>query len=77
VAVLDDAPGVLVDDRDAAVAHDVVDVAPEQHVRVQRAVELGQQRRFASTCRLPQPSSRSTRRAGLGQLDVAAVLVGS
>ena len=43
VAIGDDAAGELVDHPDAAVAHDVVDVAPQQHPRVQRAIELGQQ----------------------------------
>ena len=43
VTIGDDPAGELVDDLDAAVAHDVVDVAPQQHLRVQRAIELGQQ----------------------------------
>ena len=43
VAILDDATGELVDDRNAAVPDDVIDVAEQQCTRVQRAVELGQQ----------------------------------
>ncbi len=61
MAIGDDPAGELVDDPDAAVAHDVVDVAPQQHLRVQRAIELGQQtivlpRRGGC----PTPSARST-----------------
>ena len=43
VAIGHDPARELVDDPDAAVAHDVVDVAPQEHLRMQRAVELGQQ----------------------------------
>ena len=41
VTVLHHAAGELVHELDPAVAHEVVDVAPQQDARVQRAVELG------------------------------------
>ena len=42
LAICDDPAGELVDDADATVPHEVVDIAPQEHVRMQGAVELGQ-----------------------------------
>ena len=61
VAVLHHAAGELVHELDAAVAHDVVDVAVQQGAGVERAVELGQERVVAAAWRFPQPSACSTR----------------
>ena len=77
VTVGDDAAGELVHHPDAAVPDDVVDVAPQERVRVERAVDLGQQ---AVILRVMQAAGAERAfdlfEAGLGQLDVAAVLVG-
>ena len=77
VPVLHDAAGELVHDLDAALAHEVVDVAPQQDARVQRAVELGQEpvvllRHQAPAAQRPLHVFVSRFR----ELDVAAVFVG-
>ena len=73
VPILDHPAGVLVDDPDAAVAHQIVHVAPQQHAGVQRAVDLGQQRQVgfdvqAAAAEHPldaaRPRPRSARRRG-------------
>ena len=59
MAIGDDPARELVDHADAAVPDDVVDVAPQERVRVQRAIELGQQRRGCSAragCRSRAPA---------------------
>ena len=61
VTIGDDPAGELVDDPDAAVAHDVVDVAPQEHVRMERAIELGQQAVVLRVVKAGRtPSARST-----------------
>lgn len=76
MTIEDDAACKLVDDLDAAVAHDVVDIASQQHMRMKRAIELGQKGvvllvvKTAASERLLEALD-----AGVGQLDVARVLV--
>ena len=77
VTIGDDPARELVDDPDAALAHDVVDVSPQEHLRMERAIELGQ---HAVVLRIVEAAD--AKRAldlfdpGLGQLDVTAVFVG-
>ena len=67
----------LVDDPDAALAHDVVDVSSQEHLRMKRAIELGQ---HAIVLRIVEAADAKRTLdlfdPGLGQLDVTAVLVG-
>ena len=76
VTIGDDPARELVDDPDAAVAHDVVDVSPQEHLRMERAIELGQ---HAVVLRVVEAADAKRALdlfdAGLGQLDVTAVLV--
>ena len=77
VAIDDNPAGQFVDDRDAAVPHDVVDIAPQEHVRMERAVELGQQPVVVGAVE----AANAQRALGLfdtrvSQFDVPAVLVG-
>jgi hypothetical protein len=68
--------GELVDDADAAVAHDVVDVTPQQDASVKRAVDLGQQAVMLGVVQAAHlPRALDLLHAGLGQLDVATVFV--
>ena len=77
VTIRDDPARELVDHADAAVAHDVVHVAPQEHPRVQRAIELGQ---HAVVLRVVQAAAAQRTldllASGFRQLDVAAVFVG-
>ena len=76
VAVGDDAAGKLVDHADAPVAHEVVDVAPQQHAGVQGAVDLGQERVVRIVVQAGHIElSLDPGEPRLGQLDAAAVLV--
>ena len=76
VAVGHDAAGELVDHADAAVAHQVVDIAPQQDARVQGAVDRRQQRIVLGIVQVGD--AEGPFHAGeprLGQLDAPAVLV--
>ena len=72
-----DPPGVLVDQLDASVAHDVVHIVPQQDVRVQRAVNRGQSIHVGR--RDQRPAAEPALQLGealVGQAHVAPVLVG-
>ena len=77
VAIGDHTARELVDNRDAAIADDVVDVAAQERPGVQRAVQLGEDREVLGAVQAAAAEGLldllDTR---FGQLDVAAVLVG-
>jgi hypothetical protein len=77
VAVVHDAAGELVHDLDPAVANDVVGVAPEEHLRVQRAVDSSKDRDVPLVVKR-SASERLLDRLDpcVRQLDVARVVVG-
>ena len=60
VTIRHDTAGELVDDFDAAVPDDVVDVAAKEDARVERAVESVSTAMFSALCRPPHPRERST-----------------
>ena len=70
------APGELVDDFDAPVADDVVDVAPQEHLRMQRTAESREQAQVGGIVQAAATKlSFDVLDAGIRQFDVAAVLV--
>ena len=72
-----DTAGELVDDLDAAVPDDVVDVAAQEDAGMERAVQLGQHRDVLGAVQAAAPEGPlDVLDAGFGQLDVPPVLVG-
>ena len=64
-------------DLDAAVAHDVIDVAAQQRPGMERTVQLREDRQVVGTVKTAATERLfDVRDARLGQLDVAAVFVG-
>ena len=77
VPVRHDPTGELVDNPDGAVAHDVVDVAAEEGVGVERAVELGEPCVVVGVVEAAARELRlGARNPGVGQLDIASVAAG-
>ena len=75
-AVLGDASGPVVDQLDDPVADDVVAIAAEQRLRVQRDVEGAQEQLRSRIVERHSEPRAGADEAGLGQPDRAAVLVG-
>ena len=75
--VVDDTAGELVDHADPPVAHEIVDVATQQHAGMQGTVELGEEREVLGVVQTGDAQiALETRDARLGQLDASTVLVG-
>ena len=77
VSIGDDAARELVDDFNAPVADDVVDVATQQRVGMQRAVHLGQESKVLHPVKAAAPKDTfDMLDACVGQLDIPPVFIG-
>src|SRR5215813_6985036 len=75
--VVHHAPGEFIHQFYAPIAHDVINIAPQQRPRVQRLIDLDQQQVVFGGVQIPTSQRRfHTVNPALGERDVSAVLVG-